>query len=183
MAVHAANLVSLASPELDAPTTTTEAATSSFEEAFWPLFLTAFKAAYRILRDTPAAEDVAAEVIGRLHARWSRLGQTGHRDAWVVRAATNQALDVVKRGRAPAMEVRPTGFEDEATSRLALASAMRRLSRRQREAVALHYLVGLPEREVAVVLGIGEGSVRRHLGRALRRLRGELGNDSQGGER
>ena len=169
MAVHAAQLVSLSPPEAD--TTVGAAVGETFEDVFWPLFLTAFKAAFRILRDTPAAEDVAADVLGRLHARWGRLGHVAHRDAWVVRAATNQALDVVKRGDPPAMEARPVGFEDETASRLVLTSAIRTLSRRQREAIALHYLVGLPEREVAAVLGIGEGSVRRHMDRGLRRLR------------
>lgn len=178
MAVHAAQLISLAPPDFDEATSpTTEVTTSSFDDAFWPLFLTAFKAAFRILRDTPAAEDVAAEILGRLHARWGRLGHVAHRDAWVVRAATNRSLDMVKRGTPPAIEHTSTGFEEQATSRMALVAAIRQLSRRQREVVALHYLVGLREGEVAEVLGIGGGSVRRHMDRALRRLREELGHD------
>lgn len=176
MGVHAAELLSLTSEPVSAADAV---AVETFDEAFWPLFLTAFRAAYRILRHTAAAEDVAADVLGRLHVRWDRLGRVGHRDAWVVRVATNQALDVVKRGAPPAAVPRVATFEDELTSRLTVTAAVRALSRRQREAVALRYFVGLPEREVAVVLGIGEGSVRRHLDRALRRLRTDL----QGGER
>jgi RNA polymerase sigma factor (sigma-70 family) len=180
VAVHAAQLVALSPPELDdAASPTTEVAATSFDEAFWPLFLTAFKAAYRILRDTPAAEDVAAEVLGRLHARWGRLGHLGHRDAWVVRAATNGALDVVRRRVPELSKPAAAGFEDTATSRLMLASAIRSLSRRQREAIALHYLLGLPEHEVAEVLGIGGGSVRRHIDRGLRRLRSGLGDETR----
>ena len=176
MGVHAAELLSLTSEPVAAADAV---AAETFDEAFWPLFLTAFRAAYRILRNTAAAEDVAADVLGRLHVRWDRLGRAGHRDAWVVRVATNQALDVVKRGAPPAAAPRVAAFEDELASRLTVTAAVRALSRRQREAVALRYFVGLPEREVAVVLGIGEGSVRRHLDRALRRLRTDL----QGGER
>ena len=169
MAVDAAHLLSLTPPEpITAPAAT---AAADFDEAFWPLFLTAFRAAFRILRDTHAAEDVAAEVLGRLHVRWARLGGAAHRDAWVVRAATNQALDIVRRGAPPAVETGATTFEEQLASRLLVASAMQELSRRQREAVALHYLVGLPEDDVARVLGIGAGSVRRHIARGLERLR------------
>jgi RNA polymerase sigma factor (sigma-70 family) len=146
-------------------------AAESFDEAFWPLFLLAFKAAFRVLRETAAAEDVAAEVLGRLHVRWARLGHVAHRDAWVVRAATNAAIDVVRRGRPPVPPQEPTGFEDEVASRLLVASALRRLSRRQREVLALLYLVGVSENDAANVLGIGSGSVRRHASRGLERLR------------
>ncbi|HEX2040507.1 MAG TPA: sigma factor-like helix-turn-helix DNA-binding protein [Acidimicrobiales bacterium] len=146
-------------------------AAESFDEAFWPLFLLAFKAAFRVLRETAAAEDVAADVLGRLHVRWARLGHVSHRDAWVVRAATNGAIDVVRRGRPPAPPQEPTAFEDEVASRLLVASALRRLSRRQREVLGLLYLVGLSEDDTAGVLGIGGGSVRRHAARGLERLR------------
>ncbi|HVF74914.1 MAG TPA: sigma-70 family RNA polymerase sigma factor [Acidimicrobiales bacterium] len=162
MVVTAADLRAIAPPVVVA---------ADFDEAFRPLFLLAFRAAHRILRDTAAAEDVAADVLGRLHDRWGRLGSAAHRDAWVVRVATNRALDVVRRGPAPAPAAPPSSFEDEVASRLVLTSALRRLSRRQREAVALRFLLGLPEHEVARVLGIAEGSVRRHVDRGLRRLR------------
>lgn len=171
MAVDAVHLLSFdrADPAV-APTATA----ADFEEAFWPLFLTAFRAAFRILRDTAAAEDVAAEVLGKLHARWSRLGRAGHRDAWVVRTATNRALDMVRRRPPPTVEHPHTTFEEDLASRLLLDAALRDLSRRQREVVALLYLVGLSEDDTARVLGIGAGSVRRHAARGLERLRKEL---------
>lgn len=150
-------------------------ASESFDDAFWPLFLIAFKAAFRILRDTPAAEDAAAEVLGRLHARWGRLGHADHREAWVVRCATNLALDGVRRGRPAVAAHQPAGFEDDVAARLLVGGALRRLSRRQREAVALHFLLGLREQEVADVLGIAPGTVRRHVARGLQRLRLDLG--------
>jgi len=161
----------------DAPLPVT-ASSSDFDEAFWPLFMLAFRAAFRILRHTAGAEDVAAEVLGRLHARWSRLGTVSYREAWVVRAATNAALDVVRRATPPITKPAASGFEDHATSRLLLAAAMRALPRRQRESLALHYLVGLPVVEVAEVLGVSPGSVRQHIGRGLQRLRVDLRPES-----
>ena len=150
----------------------------TFDEAFWPLFLLAFRAARRILRDDAAAEDAAAEVLARAHVRWDRLGAAHYREAWVVRCATNRAIDVVRRRPVPGSDAPVAAFEDQLAARLTVRHALTVLPQRQREAVALRYLVGLSEHDVAVVLGIGEGSVRRHLGRALQRLRIEL----KGGE-
>lgn len=150
-----------------------------FDEAFWPLFLLAFRAAFRILRETTAAEDVAADVVSRLHARWDRLGSASYRDAWVVRSATNGALDVVRKRPPPATQRDNPGFEDRSVARLLVSSAMRRLARRQREALALHYLVGLSVDDVADVLGVSAGSVRRHIDRGLKRLRADLDPESR----
>lgn len=175
--MHAAGLGSL--EVLRDGSDTAQAA--SFDEAFRPLFSLAFKASFRIVRDHGAAEDVAADVLSRLHLRWGKLGGAGHLDAWVVRCATNRALDVVRRGVPPVEKgerQRPQSFEDDVAARLLVSSAVRRLSSRQREAVALHFLVGLTEREVAEVLGIAEGSVRTHIHRGLRRLRAGLEPES-----
>jgi RNA polymerase sigma factor (sigma-70 family) len=155
---------------------TREARTAAdFDEVFWPLFLLAFKAAYKLLRDRAAAEDVAAEALGRLHARWAKLAHADYCEAWVLRVATNLALDVVRRGAPPRVGQRAVVFEDDIAAQITVHDAVRRLSRRQQEAIALHFLVGLREHEVAEVLGIGAGSVRRHLARGLQRLRVDLG--------
>jgi len=67
--------------------------------------------------------------------------------------------------------------------RIALVQALRRLPRRQREAVALRYLVDLPDREVAAALGVSVGSVKVHLHRGLASLRSSLGSNAVvGGE-
>jgi RNA polymerase sigma-70 factor (ECF subfamily) len=50
--------------------------------------------------------------------------------------------------------------------RLAVREAIRSLPPRQQEAVALHYLVDLPVADVAVAMGIDEGTVKTHLFRA-----------------
>ena len=66
--------------------------------------------------------------------------------------------------------------------RRTLVQALLRLPRRQREAVALRYLVDLPEREVASVLGLSTGTVKTHLHRGLAALRTVLGPESLGGD-
>lgn len=147
-----------------------------FDGAFWPLFLAAYRVALRILGDRDAAEDVAAETLARTHVHWGRLNDAPHRTAWVVRVATNQALDVVRRAPAPLVAVDGRGFEEAAALRLALKSVLSALPRRQREVLVLHFLVGLPPADVAAALGIGQGTVRRYLDRGLRRLRERMGD-------
>ena len=149
-----------------------------YEAAFWPLFLAAFRAAHRILGDRHAAEDAAADALTAAHLHWRRIASLPHRDAWVVRVATNRALDTVRRGPAPTPA--PAGdvqFEEGMATRISLVRALRTLPRRQREVVVLRKLVGLPLEDVASVLGISSGSVRTHLRRGLERLRERMGTD------
>lgn len=152
-----------------------------FEEAFASLFLPAFRIAHRILGDTDEAEDVAAEALARALRRWPKVSALGHRDAWVLRVAANVAIDRARRVRRgqmlklPAASAAMADPTESVVVRLALVSALRTLSRRQREVVALRYLADLNQADVAVSLGISENSVKKHAQRALAALRVSLG--------
>ena len=61
-------------------------------------------------------------------------------------------------------------------TRQRLWRAFRALSARQREVFVLRFIEELPTAQVAATLGLGEGSVKRHLFRAIRRLRVALGD-------
>ncbi len=153
--------------------------TSSFEESFDDLFLRAFRVARRILGNETAAEDVAAEAMARAFAHWRKIGDQPWREGWVVRVATNLALDVARRGNrmtdaAMAEEGRD---DDDVAIRLALVDAMARLPKRQREVVALRHLAGMSEADTAAALKVSTGSVKTHLSRGLAALRIRLGTD------
>jgi RNA polymerase sigma factor (sigma-70 family) len=125
--------------------------------------------------DDATAEDVAAEALARAYARWSRVAELPYRDAWVLRVAANLAIDETRRRR-PLGTVAPSPDPDDATTlRLALSAGLRSLPRRQRQAVALRYLAGLSDREVAGALGISIGSVKTHLHRDRAALRAAFG--------
>ena len=146
-----------------------------FEEAFDELFPRAVRLAHRLLGDRAAAEDVAAEAMARAYARWPKVSVLPYRDGWLLKVATNLAIDRLRR-RPP--EVWPSvaaDFEDGVELRLALNAALLTLAPRQREAVALRYLGGLSDREVALALGISLGSVKTHIHRGLKGLRSRLG--------
>jgi RNA polymerase sigma-70 factor (ECF subfamily) len=147
-----------------------------FEERFSDLFRVAMRPAMRILRSADAAEDVAAEVLARAYTDWERLGQAPWVEAWLVRSATNLAIDQVRRSKRQARPTVAARADGELEVSLDLAHAVARLPRRQRQAVALRYFGDLPEAEVAALLGISVGSVKTHLHRAMASLRDQLGD-------
>jgi RNA polymerase sigma-70 factor (ECF subfamily) len=146
-----------------------------FEAAFDELFPRAFALSRRVLGDAAAAEDVAAEALARAYARWPRVSGLAYRDGWVLRVAANLAVDRLRK-RPPVMAPAPMPDAEEAVAlRLALSAALGALPRRQRQAVALRYLGGLSDGEVAQALGISLGSVKTHVHRGLAALRLSLG--------
>lgn len=149
--------------------------TGDFEAAFDDLFPRAFTLSRRLLGDSAAAEDVAAEALARAYAQWPKVAGLEYRDGWVLRVAANLAVDRLRK-RVPVMVADPAPDAEEAVAlRLALSAALGALPRRQRQAVALRYLGELTDGEVAQALGISPGSVKTHVHRGLAALRLSLG--------
>ncbi|HEX6395583.1 MAG TPA: sigma-70 family RNA polymerase sigma factor [Acidimicrobiales bacterium] len=147
---------------------------ASYEAAFAGYFMLAMRAAWRVTGDRTASEDVAAETMARAFARWDRLHGLAYLEAWIQRVAINLAIDWDRRRR-PHIDTRNPPDAIEATiGSVDLVSALRRLSRRQREAVVLHYLLDMPIELVAVQLRLSDGAVRSHLHRGVQKLRAIL---------
>lgn len=144
-----------------------------FEDAYDSMLRSAYRAAYRLLGERTAAEDVAGEALARAYSRWSSVSD--HAEAWVVTVATNLALDVTRRRVRAAS--RGVELIDERTRdpqvelRLDLQEALRALPRRQREVVALRFLGDFSEQATATALGLDVGTVKSHASRGLSRLR------------
>lgn len=150
-------------------------AQEGFRDAFPGLFIAAYRLALRLLGSPAEAEDVAAEAVARALVRWERIGDLPYREAWVARVATNLAIDQLRRRRAPQAAVEPGADPTDATAlRLALGAALAALPRRQREVIALRYLVDLEEQDVARALGISINSVKKHASRGRAALRERL---------
>ena len=148
-----------------------------FEAAYRELFPRAATLAFRLLGNRTAAEDVAAEALARTYAQWQKVRYLPYRDGWVLRVATNLAIDMARKRPVNVEVTEPLDAAESAVLRLALLGALRTLPKRQRQAVALRYLTGLPEGEVADVLGVSAGTASTHLRRGLDSLRRRLGND------
>lgn len=161
-----------------------------FGSVYRSLFTPAMRLAFRITGSRETAEDIAAEALARAYAQWRTVRLMPYREAWVMRVATNLALDAVRRRR-PAEQaqraleqahrdhVSSSGGDDLVATRLALVAALRQLPPRQRDAVVLYYLGGLSEAEVSASLGIATSSVRTHIQRGLVRLRTHLAHDPE----
>jgi RNA polymerase sigma factor (sigma-70 family) len=148
---------------------------TTFDERFDDLARLAYRVGYRLLGDRDDAEDVAQEALARAAVRWRKVEP--YAEAWVTRVATNLALGQLRRRR-PGRPVDPSDRPGDAqvvADRVALVAGLRRLSRRQRETVALRYLADLTEAQVAAALGCTVGTVKQHAARGLAALRLDLG--------
>jgi len=157
-----------------------------FTAVYPSLFVLAERAAMKIVQDRATAEDVAADTMVRALASWGKV--RGYARPWVTRVAVNRAIDVTRRrGRAVADLDQASGEESDhrrgsdelVVDRIELVAAIGKLSSRQRETIALRYLVGLDEHETATVLGVGSETVRSHTRRALQKLRFELSDTEE----
>lgn len=135
------------------------------------LFVQAERTAARLVgRDQ--AEDIASETLIRALSRWPRISESPH--AWVTTVAANLAIDVLRKRRPGLGGLTPgvqPSFETDTVRRIVMVESLRRLPRRQRQVVVLHYLAGFTDAEVSHTLGLSPPTVKTHLSRAMTTLR------------
>jgi RNA polymerase sigma factor (sigma-70 family) len=149
---------------------------SEFELRYDVLLGLGYRAAFRLLGERAAAEDVASEALARAYSRWRSV--RGHAEPWVITVATNLALDL-GRARQRATSSRWELVEDvvpdpQVELRLDLQRALRSLPRRQREVITLRYFGDFTEQATAEALGLDIGTVKTHASRGLAKLRTQM---------
>lgn len=140
---------------------------SAFERFYTNEAKAVFTAVYLMCRDRQLAEDATQEAFARAFERWDRLERQPWAAGWVMTTALNVARRSLRRRRAWPM-AQDAQNPEEAVD---LWTVVRRLPRRQQEAVVLYYRMGVPVQEIAQILACKEGTVRTHLTRAREALR------------
>lgn len=146
-----------------------------FDESFQNLAALAHRVARRVLVSGEDAENVAAETMARAQVRWSSVSD--HAEAWVVTVASRLAVREARRHRRPLPRVQAdTAFDgaDGLVAQVDLSRAMRRLPRRQRQAVALRYLADFTDVQAAAAMGCSVAATRTHRARGLASLQAQL---------
>ena len=158
------------------------------EEAMEALFRAhwgpAYRAAFLVVRDSAAAEDIAQEAFLAAIRSLERFDRRRPFAPWLHRIVVNRAIDW-SRARALRREVaepveteapadRPAGWSDE------VVGALGALDPDQRAAVVLRHLLEYTPGEIALLLDIPRGTVNSRVRRALDRLAAELESPGEG---
>ena len=122
------------------------------------------------------AQDVVHTAVLKAFQSRGWASVANHR-AYLYRSVANTARSAYRstmRRKAREMKVAAADVAFQPEVRPEVLEAVGALSPRQREVVYLTYWEDMDEATVATTLGIGRGSVRRHLGRGREKLRSLL---------
>jgi RNA polymerase sigma-70 factor (sigma-E family) len=142
-----------------------------------------------LVRDLETAEEVVQDAFVAMHDRWRRLRDPDLALAYLRQAVVNRSRSVLRHRGVQARHadaerpvVRDLPGADEAAlvteRRGTLLEALRTLSDRQREVLALRYYLDLSEAEIASTLGISRGAVKSHASRGVAALRSLMEDES-----
>lgn len=117
------------------------------------------------------AEEVAQDAFAEVLGRWSELRSPA---AYLRRCVASRCTSWVRRRQLERRVVLYVPLEHLDTYLAEMIDALQRLSPRQRAAVFLRYVDGLPEAVIAETLSCRPGTVKSLLSRARKQLEGEL---------
>ena len=147
-----------------------------FEQAVTAHAATVLRVCRAVLGPHTDAEDAWSETFLAALKAWPQLADDANVEAWLVTIAHRKALDVT-RGRqrhAVTLEQLPervSTIGNPGAIDHDLFAALGRLPAKQRQAVAYHYLGGLPHAEVAELLGGTAEAARRAAADGIKALR------------
>ncbi len=150
--------------------------------------------------DRGAAEDIVQDAFLGLYRRWDHLADTAAPLAYLRVSVVNGCRSTLRRrsrlwlgatadvaeaaaeadsaGRAAGLAESPEARALLGDEQRAVAAALRKLPRRQREAVVLRYYLDLSEEETARAMGVSRGTVKSATHRALAAVGRTLSEES-----
>ena len=128
--------------------------------------------------DAVTADDIVADVLGRVYEQWGRISALDRVDAYVRRMVVNEFLSRKRRQRRIVLTaewdeqaVVGSDHAGDYIEQQSMKSRIARLPRRQRAALVLRYYEELPDAEIAAALDCAVSTVRSLIFRALAALR------------
>jgi RNA polymerase sigma-70 factor (ECF subfamily) len=153
---------------------------ADLEELFRRHWRRAYRAAFLIVHDHAAAEDIAQEAFVSAIRTLDRFDRRRRFAPWLARIVTNRAIDWIRSRAArresdqelPELadpgEAGASGYSEE------IVAALAELSPEHRAVVVLRYVLEYTPKEIAAVLDLPRGTVNSRLRRALDVLDREL---------
>jgi len=127
------------------------------------------------------AEDLAQEILLKLHQRAGEVSDTTRLHAWIWTVARNTVIDFYRRRRVATVDVEGLDFADSRDDRAApdveaevlgwLRPMIEQLPEPYRDAVRMSELEGVSQAEVAARLSIGLSGAKSRIQRGRARLR------------
>ncbi|GAA2671130.1 MULTISPECIES: SigE family RNA polymerase sigma factor [Nonomuraea] len=133
---------------------------------------------YALSGSTHDAADLTQEALIRLHRAWSRVRRKEDPESYTKMIMARLHISIWRRRRReqltwtvpdiPLEDALPFEADQE------LWQALRELPRKQRTVLVLRFYEQLTDSEIAVLLGISQGTVRSHASLGLSRLRSAI---------
>lgn len=147
---------------------------SSFEAFYLREYRAMVAIAAAVTGSHLVAEDLAQEAMARVFRRWERVSAFDRPGAFVRRVTINLAISRRRsdaRARAGLRRIpQAPSLPPPAEPHDEVWEAVASLPRKQRAAIALHYLEDRPVSEIAEILGCARSTARVHLTRGRRAL-------------
>jgi RNA polymerase sigma-70 factor (sigma-E family) len=137
------------------------------------------RTAFLLCGDWHLAEDLTQNALAKVYVAWARIQRVGSVDAYVHRILFRTYIDTYRRRRkqeilsAAVPDV--AGVEPESEVRMALLTALGRITPRYRAVLILRFWEDWSVGDTADALGISTGTVKSHTHRGLEQLRSVLG--------
>lgn len=135
-----------------------------------------FRLIYRVVNNVPDAQDLTQDAFVKALKRREQLRDNAKSAQWMSRIAVNTALDFVRKRKRVTFETiekapeTPTETPEQSVLRgeqhAYIEDGLRLLSERERAALILRDVEGLPASEVARCLGCSPATVRSHIANA-----------------
>jgi len=149
---------------------------SDFEALFRAHWASAYRAAYLVVHDAAAAEDIAQEAFLAAVRNLDKFDRRRPFGPWLHRIVVNRAIDWSRRRALRGeVELHDAPVEDGAADLGSdTVAAMRRLSPEHRAVIVLRHLLGYTPGQISRLLELPRGTVNSRLRRGLDELREHL---------